>query len=287
MSIVHRDVWQRSQNKNRTIRLYIKEISRIPLLSAEEEKELGCRAKAGDLVARQKLVEGNLRFAIKIAKKYTRRSDQLMDLINVANIGLVEAARRFDPDRNVRFTSYAIWWIRQAIFHYLAESTYVFRTSPKIATVLYRAAKILDAGLPRELMPDREQLAIAVGAKLDELNNALTVMAGTVSLEEPISEEGGILLRDRLEQKAVPSPERQVIVRSLRNHLDRSIAQLKPMEQTVIRLRFGLGPTAPMTLQQIGDKFQLSRERIRQIESKALKNLQQLRTAKALVHYLS
>src|SRR5207249_4884473 len=116
---------------NREMRLYLKEISKIPLLTVDEEKELAVRAKNGDRDAVQKLIESNLRFVIKIAKKYTKSGMPLLDLINEGNVGLMEAARRFDPDRNVRFTSYAVWWIRQAILHYLADASHAFRVSPR------------------------------------------------------------------------------------------------------------------------------------------------------------
>src|SRR3990170_5811517 len=136
-------VVSKDKSINKAMRLYLREISRIPLLTPEEEKALGYLAKKGDKEALQKLIESNLRFVIKIAKKYRKSGLPFLDLINEGNIGLIEAAKRFDPERNVRFTSYAVWWIRQAILHYLSQASQVYRLAPKTANILYRVATTL------------------------------------------------------------------------------------------------------------------------------------------------
>ena len=148
---------------NKAMRLYLKEISKIPLLTADEEKALGYRVQAGDKEALQKLIESNLRFVIKIAKKYRKSGLPFLDLINEGNVGLIEAAKRFDPERKVRFTSYAVWWIRQAILHYLSQASQVYRLSPKTANILYRVATTLskrrseqNENLSREAPPRNE-----------------------------------------------------------------------------------------------------------------------------------
>ncbi len=191
------------------MRLYLKEISKIPLLSPEEEKALGYRARAGDKDALQKLIESNLRFVIKIAKKYRPSGLPFLDLINEGNVGLIEAARRFDPDRQVRFTSYAVWWIRQAILFYLSRANHVFRVTPRATNVLYRVARYLAKNRSAGEKPSRETLAREVGVSLRELNAALEADAGTISLDQPIQENSDLRLGDALEQHSIPSAEKE------------------------------------------------------------------------------
>lgn len=270
------------------MRLYLKEISRIPLLSVEEEKELGYRAQAGDKEALQKLIESNLRFVIKIAKKYRASGLPFLDLINEGNVGLMEAARRFDPDRGVRFTSYAVWWIRQAILLYLSRAAHAFRVSPKSANILYRVAKALSK--TRETHAEalsREALAREIGVSLNELNASLEANAGTMSLDQPIDQAGDLRLGDALEQTALPSAEQHAMNVLLKEHLGRSLVVLTPMEEKVVRLRFGLDDDTPRTLKEVGEKLDLSRERIRQIEAVALKKLRESLSDSSLASYVT
>lgn len=273
---------------NRAMRLYLKEISKIPLLTAEEEKELGRRVQKGDREALQKLIESNLRFVIKIAKKYRKSGLPFLDLINEGNIGLMEAARRFDPDRGVRFTSYAVWWIRQAILHYLSQASQVFRVSPKTANILYRVATTLAKKRSQENeVPSREQLAVEIGVTLNELNAALEAAAGTLSLDHPIDESGDLVLGDTLEQSRIASADIQTVNHHLKEQIGESLGSLTQMEERVLRLRFGLDDDDPLTLKEIGDRMNLSRERIRQIEAQALGKLRRSSTAPALHSYLN
>lgn len=270
------------------MRLYLKEISKIPLLTAEEERELGRRVQRGDKAALQKLTESNLRFVIKIAKKYRKSGLPFLDLINEGNMGLMEAARRFDPNRGVRFTSYAVWWIRQAILHYLSQAAQVFRVSPKTANILYRVATTLAKKRSEETeAPTREALAREIGVSLNELNSALEASAGTLSLDHPIDESGDLVLGDTLEQRIIESAENIAITEHLKDQIGESLGSLTNMEENVLRLRFGLDNDEPMTLKEIGDKMNLSRERIRQIEAQALGKLRKSSTAPALASYLN
>src|SRR3990172_33083 len=183
----------KDKSLNKAMRLYLKEISKIPLLTVEEERALGYRARLGDKEALQKLIESNLRFLIKIAKKYRKSGLPFLDLINEGNIGLIEAARRFDPERKVRFTSYAVWWIRQAILHYLSQASHVYRISPKTANILYRVATTLyKKRSEQNETPSREALALEIGVSLRELNASLEATAGTLSLDQPIDDAGDL-----------------------------------------------------------------------------------------------
>lgn len=277
---------RRIQNSsNREMRLYLKEVSQIPLLTVEEERELGRRAQNGDKDAVQKLIEANLRFVIKVAKKYRKSGLPLLDLINEGNVGLIEAARRFDPEREIRFTSYAVWWIRQAILHYLADSSYVFRITPKTANILYRVGQALaKRKVDENVFPAREKLANEIGVSLKDLNSSLEATAGTYSLEHPLTDDGNLLLADTLEQTTIPSPETSAITVHMKQQIADSLSSLSMVERNVLRLRFGLEHDNPMTLREIGDKMHLSRERIRQIEMQALNKL---RSSDSLATYVN
>lgn len=278
----------KDKSLNRAMRLYLKEISKIPLLTAEEEKALGYRVQAGDKEALQKLIESNLRFVIKISKKYRKSGLPFLDLINEGNVGLIEAAKRFDPERKVRFTSYAVWWIRQAILHYLSQATQVYRLSPKTANILYRVATTLSKRRAEQNEnPSREALALEIGVSLKELNASLEATAGTLSLDHPIDENGDLTLGDALEQSTIPSAETSSASIFLKEQIERSLGKLSPMEEKVLRLRFGLDDDNPLTLKQIGDKMSLSRERIRQIEAQALNKLRKSSSVSSLASYLN
>jgi len=272
----------------RELRLYLKEISKIPLLTPEQEKELGSRAKNGDKDALKRLVEANLRFVIKIAKKYRGYGLSFLDLINEGNLGLIEAARRFDPDRNVKFTSYAVWWIRQAILHTLSELGHPLRLPSKVSNTLYRVNSVIRKktnDLQRK--PTLTEIANEVGVSEKELNSVIGLANDATSLSQPVDREGDLFVGDTLEQTSEPSVEDKIVTEYMHEQLQEVLKGLAPNEQKVIRLRFGLDDETPRTLKEIGDEMGLSRERIRQIESKALHKLRHARKSTSLSSYLN
>jgi RNA polymerase primary sigma factor len=268
---------QQLDQNHKLLRLYFREISGFPLLNSEEEKELGVRSRAGDLPARQKLTESNLRFVISVAKKFSKNSDQFLDLINAGNVGLIQAAIRFDPDRNVRFTTYAIWWIRQRIFQQLMESTFPFRISPKTAKLLNQTRKALNKNISTENL-DWDFLLKEVASNREELITVLQLIAGTSSLNEPISEGSDVLLQDLLEQTGIASPEERIMSRTIHDRLIESMHRLKPTEELVLRMRFGFDDCPAMTLKHIAEELDISKERVRQIQFAALKKLREQST---------
>lgn len=261
------------ENSNRELSLYLKEVAKFPLLTVGEEKELGRRALSGDREAVQRMIQSNLRFVIKVAKKYQVSGLPLLDLINEGNLGLIEAAQRFDPERNVRFTSYAVWWIRQSILHFLSQSGQPFRVPPKMANLLYRVSRLVTKkNLGGEPL-NRQEMAREVGVNMGELETALAAIAGTLSLDQPVDEDGERVLSDALEQHAIPSPEVSMVAKHVRERLRNAMNLLSKNEREVIRLRFGLDDDNTLTLREIGEKLSLSRERVRQLESQALNKL--------------
>jgi len=277
-------VFQRKDSSNREMRLYLKEVAKIPLLSPEEEKEVAIRTKRGDRDALQLLIESNLRFVIKIAKKYQKSGLPLLELINEGNVGLIEAARRFDPERQVRFTSYAVWWIRQRILFFIAEASQLFRMTPKTANIRYRIGSALSKRNTLE-MPTREELAKEIGVTLNELNRSIEASPKSYSLDYPVYDGSDMMLSDALEQHIIPSPENLVAEESMKRQIDESLQSLTAVEQKILRLRFGLDDDTPQTLSKVGKQLKLSRERIRQIEMQALDKLR--RSSASLSYHLN
>lgn len=278
----------KQKNSNREMRLYLKEISKIPMLTVEEEREVGRRVQNGDREALQKLVECNLRFVIKIAKKYRGCGLPFMDLINEGNLGLIEAARRFDPTRNVKFTSYAVWWIRQSILHALSSLGHPLRLPPKISNTLYRVGNTITRKT-NELRrkPRLDEIAVEVGLTERELSSMMELSGDAASLNQPIDDDGELVLGDLLEQTTLPSVESNTVSQFLDKHLNDALNELDESEEKVLRLRFGLDDDTPRTLKEIGDMMGLSRERIRQIESKALTKLRTAPKSDSLASYLN
>jgi len=278
----------KQKNSNREMRLYLKEIAKIPLLSADEEKELGRRVQKGDKDALQKMVESNLRFVIKIAKKYRGHGISFLDLINEGNLGLIEAAKRFDPERNVKFTSYAVWWIRQSILHAISSLGHPMKLPAKVSNTLYRVGKtIAKSSHLLNRRPTLKEIADDVGITEKELNAALELSGDATSLNQPLDKQGELVLGDMLEDTTVPSVEETTVSKFLKEHLNEALHELDRNEEKVLRMRFGLDDDPPRTLKQIGDKMGLSRERIRQIEAKALSKLRGNRRSASLQSYLN
>jgi RNA polymerase primary sigma factor len=271
-----------------TLRLYLKEISQFPQLTPEEEKELGARAQKGDEEAIRKLIEANLRFVVAMAKKYARSGYPLHELINEGNLGLIEAVSRFDPTRGVRFITYASWWIRQAILAAIAHYGQVFRLPPKLKHELYRFDSKV-AHLTQELghRPSVDEISKGLGMKEEDVREMMEGTPTEVSLDTPIGEGTELRLEDLIRDQNVTPVDELLIARSFEEQLQNLLSQLEDKERIIIERRFGLGDHEPQTLAEIGADMKLSRERIRQIEERALGKLRRSQRAKQLLGYLN
>ncbi|PYQ08611.1 MAG: hypothetical protein DMF83_06140 [Acidobacteria bacterium] len=267
-----------------SLNAYIREISRFKPLSGDEEKELGRRIQGGDHKALQRLVEANLRFVVSYAKRYRGLGLSFLDLIHEGTLGLIEAGKRFDPERNVKFISYAVWWVRQAIFHALSEHTRVFRLPQKLSGQISKignARQQLTSELNRS--PTNEEVAEKTSLSLQEVEELLKVAGDDLSLSSTVGEDGTLELGDTLEQETIPSVELELMKSSFEEQIRRAmLEELDEKEQGVIKMRFGLDGEEPRTLQEIGEELGLSRERIRQIESKAKEKLRRSHLAQGL-----
>ena len=271
-----------------SLNVYIREIARFKPLAAEEEKVLGHRIREGDQQALDQLVEANLRFVVHYAKRYRGLGLSYMDLIHEGSLGLIEAAKRFDPGRNVKFISYAVWWVRQAIFHALSEHARVFRLPQKLSGQVSRletAREKLKTELERA--PTTEELAARTTFSKEEVERLLLAAGDDVSLSSAVGEDGSLELGDTLEQDTIPSAEVEMIRTSFERRIQDMVGGLDEKEREVIRMRFGLDGEEPKTLQEIGESMSLSRERIRQIESRAKEKLRRSREAHGLRGYLN
>ncbi len=271
-----------------TLNVYIREIAKFKPLTPDDEKVLGRKIRDGDQEALKRLVESNLRFVVHYAKRYRGLGLSYMDLIHEGSLGLMEAAKRFDPERNVKFISYAVWWVRQAIFHALSEHTRVFRLPQKLSGQVSRvtsARERLKAELERA--PTTEELAERTALSPEEVQQLLLAAGDDVSLSAAVGEEGNLELGDTLEQESIPSVELEMIRSSFERRIQSMVGELDEKEREVIKMRFGLDGEEPKTLQEIGEAMGLSRERIRQIESRAKEKMRRSREAQGLRGYLN
>ena len=271
-----------------SLNAYIRDIAKFKPLSGDDEKVLGRRIQAGDQEAIKRLVEANLRFVVHYAKRYRGLGMSYMDLIHEGTLGLMEAAKRFDPERNVKFISYAVWWVRQAIFHALSEHARVFRLPQKLSgqvSKLSAAREKLKSELERP--PTIAELAERTALPPAEVEQLLLAAGDDVSLSTAVGDDGGLELGDTLEQDSVPSVEVEMIKSSFERRIQGMVSGLDEKEREVIRMRFGLDGEDPKTLQEIGEAMGLSRERIRQIESRAKEKLRRSREAHGLRGYLN
>jgi RNA polymerase primary sigma factor len=267
---------------------YIREIARFKPLSADEEKVLGRLIQNGDQDALNRLVEANLRFVVSYAKRYRGLGLSFLDLIHEGNLGLIEAAKRFDPERGVKFISYAVWWVRQAIFHTLSEHARVFRLPQKLSGQVARVGSARDRlAAELERAPTTEEVAREADLTEAEVEELLKVAGDDVSLSAAVGEDGSLELGDTLEQDTVPAVEVEMIRSSFEKQIQTIVGELDEKERDVIRMRFGLDGEEPRTLQEIGESLGLSRERIRQIESKAKEKLRRSHEAQSLRGYLN
>ncbi len=273
--------------KRTSLGTYLKEISRIPLLTREGEIALALRIRAGDEEAVSQMVEANLRFVVSIANKYRSCGIALLDLINEGNIGLMEAARRFDPDKGVKFISYAVWWIRQAIMQALAEQCGSVRLPLKQAGLLYRIRERMSR-MTRELgrEPYSREVAAAMDMTENEVEEIMRVSRRALSLEAPIGEDSDTAYLDLMTADNIPPVDQELIDDSLNDEIGKLLKDLSEREERVIRMRFGIGADGPLTLEKVGEKLGLSRERIRQIEKKAKKKLLKKAKVRMLADFL-
>jgi RNA polymerase primary sigma factor len=271
-----------------SLKKYLKEISRLPRITADEERVLGRKIQKGDQKALRRLVEANLRFVVSYAKRYRGCGMSFLDLINEGNIGLIEAAKRYDAAKNVKFITYAVWWVRQAIIHALSDQSGAFRLPQKQANLLYRIGKAQSV-LRNELerAPTAQEVATRIEATLDEVTTLLQVANDNVSLSAVIDEEHEFHLSDKLEQETIPAADFVFLRQSLRRHIQQALGELVDKEEMVLRLRFGLDGSDPKTLKEIGEMMNLSRERIRQIEAQALEKLNRSQKCQQLRGYLN
>jgi len=271
-----------------TLRLYLKDIASFPQLSPDEEQDLARRAGKGDDNAFRRLIESNLRFVVSVAKKYAKSGYPLHELINEGNMGLIEAASRFDPDRGVRFITYASWWVRQAILAAIAHYGQVFRLPPKLKHELYRFQTKV-ANLTQELgrKPSVEEISKRLDMDEEDVRGMMEGVPTEVSLETPIGDERAMRLEDVLEDESITPLDEALIRRSFEEQLHALLDQLDEKERLIVERRFGLGDREPETLAEIGADMNLSRERVRQLEERALNKLRRSQRARQLLGYLN
>src|SRR5262245_21782012 len=278
----------RSGGSSESLKKYLKEIARYPRITVEKERTLGDRIRRGDRAALQKLVEANLRFVVSYAKRYRGCGLSFLDLINEGNIGLIEAAKRYDPKKKVKFITYAVWWIRQSVIHALSESSGAFRLPQKQANLLYRIGKTQGTMmLELSRLPSNQELADRMDIPVDEINSLLQVSEENISLSAVIDEEHDFHLSDKIEQEILPPADMVIVRRAMLTQIRSALGELDEKEGRVIRLRFGLDGDDPKTLKEIGEMLNLSRERIRQIEVAALDKLRRSSRCQLLRSYLN
>jgi RNA polymerase primary sigma factor len=267
---------------------YLREISAFPLITREDECSLAGRIRVGDAEALEKLVRSNLRFVVAVAKKYQNQGVSLSDLINEGNIGLMRAARKFDETKGIKFISYAVWWIRQAILQALAEQSRIVRVPLSRAGAVHRIGKRSSA-MTQELgrEPTLHEIAEELEVPEGEISHALAMSQVYLSLDAPLvpGEDGQLL--DYLSDQLSPGPDDEVYEHALQQSIEEALGTLSEREARVLRLYFGLGETEPMTLEQIGESFGITRERVRQIKEKALLRLRHQSRARFLETFLT
>ncbi|MDA3891638.1 MAG: RNA polymerase sigma factor RpoD/SigA [Salinivirgaceae bacterium] len=266
---------------------YLHEIGKEDLLTADEEVDLARLIKKGDAAALDKLIRANLRFVVSVSKQYQNQGLSLPDLINEGNLGLIKAAQRFDETRGFKFISYAVWWIRQSILQALAEQARIVRLPlNKIGSInkINKTLSRLEQEFERE--PSAEEIAKTLDMHPDDVKKAMLTSNRHVSMDAPLQqgEEGSMY--EVMANKDLPLPDKTLITDSLRKEIERTLTTLSQREADILRLYFGLNGTAPHTLEEIGEKFDLTRERVRQIKEKAIRKLKQTSRCRNLKTYL-
>ena len=277
-----------TNRESQSLEKYLQEIGKVDLLTPEEEVDLAKKIKQGDQIALEKLTKANLRFVVSVAKQYQNQGLSLSDLINEGNLGLIKAAQRFDETRGFKFISYAVWWIRQSILQALAEQSRIVRLPlNKVGSLnkINKAFSELEQEYERE--PSSDELAEMLEIPTEEVETTLGVAARHVSMDAPFVEGEDNSLLDVLENNATPGTDQALEYKeSLRREIDRSLSTLTDRQCDVIKLYFGIGVEHPMSLEDIGERFGLTRERVRQIKDKAINKLRNTSRSKLLKNYL-
>ena len=266
---------------------YLQEIGKVDLITADEEVELAQLIKAGDQTALEKLTKANLRFVVSVAKQYQNQGLTLPDLINEGNLGLIKAAKRFDETRGFKFISYAVWWIRQSILQALAEQSRIVRLPlNKIGSINKINKMYAFLEQENERPPSAEEIAKKLDMTVNDVKESMKNSGRHVSMDAPLIEGEDSNLYDVLNSGESPNPDRVLLHESLRTEIERALETLTPREADVVRLYFGLGDQHAMTLEEIGETFDLTRERVRQIKEKAIRRLKHTSRSKILKTYL-
>ena len=266
---------------------YLQEIGRVDLITADEEVELAQRIKAGDVAALEKLTKANLRFVVSVAKQYQNQGLTLPDLINEGNLGLIKAAQRFDETRGFKFISYAVWWIRQSILQALAEQSRIVRLPlNKIGSINKINKMYASLEQANERVPSAEEIARELDMSVNDVKESMKNAGRHISMDAPLVEGEDSNLYDVIRSNESPNPDKALILDSLRTEIERALETLTPREADVVRLYFGLSDQHAMTLEEIGETFDLTRERVRQIKEKAIRRLKHTSRSKILKTYL-
>ncbi len=276
------------RDEDRSLDLYLREIGETPLINAETEVKLARKIKLGDKKALEDLTKANLRFVVSVAKQYQNQGLSLADLINEGNIGLIKAGKRFDETRGFKFISYAVWWIRQAILQALAEQSRIVRLPLNRVGTLHKIGKIssrLEQGLGR--VPSPNEIAAELELTEGEVTDTLKISNSHLSLDAPFSVSEDNSLIDVLEDEFQPSPDEALLINSLKIEIEKALDSLTPREAEVINLYFGLHHEKALTLEEIGARFSLTRERVRQIKEKAIRRLRHASRSRSLRAYLN
>jgi len=273
--------------ESKNLKHYLEEISKFPPLTEKDEKALARRIQKGAEDALQQMIKSNLKFVVSYAKRYSGMGLSLLDLINEGNLGLIEAAKRFDPERSVKFITYAVWWIRQAIIHALTQNSHITNVPQKLSdeiALMKKKSERLKTGLGRA--PTREEIAKSMGLSVQDVEDLEILAEKKVSLSDRVREDD-LTMEEKLTDNLAPSVEQQMVKASVERQVRDLLAGLDEKEARVLRLRFGLEGKSPQTLQKIGNTLHLTRERVRQIEQRAIRKLAQSKKLQQLRGYLN
>jgi RNA polymerase primary sigma factor len=278
---------QFTNRESQSLDKYLQEIGKVDLLTPDQEIELAIRIKKGDQLALELLTKANLRFVVSVSKQYQNQGLSLGDLINEGNLGLIKAAKRFDETRGFKFISYAVWWIRQSILQALAEQSRIVRLPLNRVGALNKIGKAY-SNLEQEFEREPTAVELATELEMDVLDVAETLKISSrhVSMDAPFTQGEENSLLDVIENDELPTPDYTLMIESLKSEINRALSTLSERESEVIRLYFGLNKEHSLTLEEIGERFNLTRERVRQIKEKAIRRLRHVSRSKNLKSYL-